>query len=133
MGVIDTQKSLTGFANAAHRSEQLLGSCEIAGLRFISIIPKPVDVGDQSIPAAEQSATLGRMFKPGVSLDLRCYGVSDFYQLAHAPDSITVGRGQGAGLNFICWTMRMRKETSNYKSQVTDFKLQIQIISTSQS
>ena len=92
MGVIDTKQSLTGFANAAHRGKQLLGSCEIPGLRFISIIPKPVNVGDQSITAAEQSAALGRMFKPGVSLNLRCYGVSDLYQLAHAPDSITVGR-----------------------------------------
>src|SRR5262245_48338543 len=95
MGVIDTQESLTGFANAAHRSEELLGSCEIAGLRFISIIPKPVNVSDQSIAAAEQSATLGRMLKPSVSLNRRRYRVSDFYQLAHTPDSITVGKGRG--------------------------------------
>lgn len=97
--MINTQERLTGFANAAHRSEQLLGSCEIARLRFVSIIPEPVNVSDQSIAAAEQSATLCRMFKPGVSLDLRSYHVSDFYQLAHAPDSITVGRGRGAGAN----------------------------------
>ena len=110
MGVIDTQECLTGFANAAHRSEQLLGSCEIAGLRFISVIPKPVNVGDQSISAAEQSATLGRMFKPGVSLDLRCYGVSDFYQLAHAPDFITVGGGRRGRLEF-----EIDSEISNFE------------------
>lgn len=100
MGVINTKKSLTGFANAAHRAKQLLGSCEITCLRFVSIIPKSVNVAYQSIAAAEQAATLGRMLKPGVSLNLRSYRVSDFYQPAHAPDSITIGRERRADVNL---------------------------------
>jgi hypothetical protein len=49
-----------------------------------------VNVSDQAIAAAEQSATLGGMFKPGVCLNLGSYRVGDFYELLfHAPDSIT--------------------------------------------
>ena len=88
--MIDTEKGLTGFAYAAHCGEQLLGRCEISGLRFVGVVPKPVYVGNQTVAAAEQSATLGGMFKPGVSLNPRCYRVSDLDQPAfHAVDSIT--------------------------------------------
>jgi hypothetical protein len=70
--MIDTQQRLSRLTYSPHRRKQLFGGGEIPGLWFVSIITKLVNIGNQAVAAAKQSAAFRGVLATRVICDCGC-------------------------------------------------------------
>lgn len=121
--VIDPKQSLAGFAYAPHRREQLFGRREIPGLRFVGVVPKLMNIGNQAVTTAEQAAAFRRVLTPRV-LFYRCNDrVCDLNE--PGAQSVCLSDTFMARDSIMCARQKMKPQSLEFSLMVYDIGLRI--------